>query len=235
MCRMVDNFWKVFIFGYLKEAPIFKYKFPPPVGLWKYIPTSGIHCFMWSNAQQFACASSSFATLYYYCMTFCKLYHYCANNQKTGDLEWELMLSARKIVTIECLNQTEILLNQWLIKIYSTWDSSVVSQVHRNGDYSISLKQTFVDFEWHKFTNLFKIHHADFEIIILSSKLKTFEIQIWLLRNFVSKITCYTVATIGYKGQLVLSIYRPIPYPSCTLDLLKCALSEWGSSVWWPM
>ena len=31
---------------------------------------------------------------YYILMIMGKLYHYCANNQKTGDPEWELMPSA---------------------------------------------------------------------------------------------------------------------------------------------
>ena len=31
--------------------------------------------------------------LQYYCMKVGRLNHYCANNQKTGDPEWELMLS----------------------------------------------------------------------------------------------------------------------------------------------
>ena len=64
-----------------------------------------------------------------------KLHHYCANNQKTGDAEWELMPFTEPfalqsmVATIERDQATE----------FTTLRTPpVFSPVHRDGDYSIS-------------------------------------------------------------------------------------------------
>ena len=60
-----------------------------------------------------------------------KLYHYCANNQKTGDPEWELMPSALE-------SMLAMIKHDRASEFTSLETPSVFSPVHRDGDYSIS-------------------------------------------------------------------------------------------------
>ena len=87
--RIAGNFRKVFIFGYFEEALLFENKFPRPVVFQKYIPTSESNCPTFGDLFMYSSSSSSVLL-----MIMGKLYHYCTNNQKTGDPEWELMPSA---------------------------------------------------------------------------------------------------------------------------------------------
>ena len=124
-----------------------------------------------------------------------KLYHFCINNQKTGDPEWELL------DTIEYNQASE----------FTPLETpSVFSPVHRDGNYSIS-KSVFgkhlrifiiCDMNFH----LFEIH-LDFEIC-------TFQNEILQYSDFAScakfsalKITRYTVSL-----QNLYHSPRVIPY-----------------------
>ena len=49
------------------------------------------------------------------------------------------------------------------------WNLTHSKLLSQYGDYSTSFKEYFYQFEWHKFTNLFEILHADFEIFILQN------------------------------------------------------------------
>ena len=108
--------------------------------------------------------------------------------QVIQDRNWRLLLyywESRQIRSIASIKPNWIM--QRLIEIYfkkPTQDSSVISPVHRNGDYSSFLSlflpilrewHMSLHFEWYEFTNLFEIQHADFEKINCL-KLKTFKI-----------------------------------------------------------
>ena len=103
-----------------------------------------------------------------------KLYYYCANNQKTGDPEWELMLESMvdsSVATIKPVN-------------YSTRDPLSLLASTQRWDYSINKSDCgkhsrifiFCDTNF----RLFEIH-PDFETDMHSLKLKSFEIQILFL------------------------------------------------------
>ena len=74
--RIAGNFRKVFIFGHFEEALLFENKFPRPV--FPQMTESNRPTF--GNSIVY---SSSFSTVLLMIMS--KLYHYCTNNQKTGD------------------------------------------------------------------------------------------------------------------------------------------------------
>ena len=89
-----------------------------------------------------------------------KLYQCCANNQKTGDLEWELMPSALESMVVYSIRDFSrwVLFHQWV---------SFLANIHV---YPLNLRHNF---------HLFEVH-PDFEIVY-SLKLKSFKIQILLL------------------------------------------------------
>ena len=88
MYRIAGNFQRVFIFGYFEEALLFENKFPRPVALHKQIPTSESNDPTFSDSLVY---SSNFSSVLL--MIMGKLYHYCANNQETGDPERDAVCS----------------------------------------------------------------------------------------------------------------------------------------------
>ena len=94
-----------------------------------------------------------------------KLYHYCANNQKTGDPEWELMPSALEsmLATIE---------HDLASEFTPLKTPSVFSPVHKDGGYSISKsvfgKHSCIFIICGTNFRLFEIH-LDFEMYTLQN------------------------------------------------------------------